>query len=109
MAAINKAAILAAALDVAIVGDDAPVPLIERPWVHELRAEVDGRQAVDRMCREVARLLSRVAPLHAAIRAATGDADVARLLEQDQQSRYPMQRQFVAILAAQPGFNAQLG
>ncbi len=105
----SKARILAAALDVAIVGDDAPVPLIERPWIQELRAEEDGRRAVALLCREVAHLFRRVAPLHLAIRAATGDAEVARLLEHDQQSRYATQRQFVAILADKPGFNAELG
>ena len=105
----SKSRILAAALDVAIVGDDEPVPLIERPWVHDLRAEEDGCRAVALMCREVAQLFCRVAPLHVAIRAATGDADVARLLEQDQQSRYATQRQFVLILAEKPGFNAEMG
>jgi hypothetical protein len=49
-----------------------------------------------------------VAPLHVAIRAATGDADVARLLEHDQQSRYATQREIVAILAGKPGFNAEM-
>lgn len=105
----SKASILSAALDVAIVGDDAPVPLIERPWVQELRAEQDGRRAVALLCREVAALFQRVAPLHVAIRAATGDAEVARLLERDQQSRYATQRQFVSILADKPGFNAAMG
>ncbi len=105
----SKASILSAALDVAIVGDDAPVPLIERPWVQELRVEEDGRRAVAILCRENTELFRRVAPLHVAIRAATGDADVARLLEQDQQSRYITQREFVAILAGKPGFNTELG
>jgi AcrR family transcriptional regulator len=105
----SKASILSAALDVAIVGDDEPVPLLERAWVQELGAEEDGRRAVVLLCREVARLFRRVAPLHVAIRAATGDADIASLLERDQQSRYATQRQFVAILASKPGFNAELG
>jgi AcrR family transcriptional regulator len=105
----SKASILAAALDVAIVGDDEPVSLIERPWINEVRADEDGRRAVALLCREVTQLFRRVAPLHVAIRAATGDADVARLLERDQQSRYATQRQFVAILATKPGFNTELG
>ena len=105
----SKSSILSAALDVAIVGDDAPMPLIERPWIQQLRAEEDGRRAVVLLCREVAELFRRVAPLHVAIRAATGDAEVASLLERDQQSRYATQRQFVAILADKPGFNAELG
>lgn len=105
----SKSAILSAALDIAIVGDDEPVSLIEREWVEALRAEADGCRAVALMCREVAKLFRRVAPLHVAIRAATGDAEVARLLEQDQQSRYGTQRQFVSILAVKPGFNMEIG
>lgn len=105
----SKASILSAALDVAIVGDDEPVPLIERPWVQELRAEQNGRRAVALLCREVATLFQRVAPLHVAIRAATGDAEVARLLKSDQQNRYATQRQFVSVLADKPGFDAALG
>ena len=105
----SKSRILSAALDVAIVGDDAPVPLIERPWVQELRAEADGRRAIALLCAEVAQLFRRVAPLHVAIRAATGDADVARLLEQDQHNRYASQRQLVSILADKPGFDEEMG
>ena len=105
----SKASILSAALDVAIVGDDAPVPLLERPWIEELRAEEEGRRALALLCRETTELFRRVAPLHVAIRAATGDADVARLLERDQQSRYATQRQIVAIFSSKPGFNTELG
>ncbi len=105
----SKAKILSAALDVAIVGDDAPVPLLERPWIEELRAEEDGRRALSLLCRETTELFRRVAPLHVAIRAATGDADVARLLERDQQSRYATQRQIVAIFSSKLGFNTELG
>jgi AcrR family transcriptional regulator len=105
----SKAGILSATLDVAIAGDDEPVPLIDRPWVQALRVEEDGRRAVALMCREVAQLFRRVAPLHVAIRAATGDAEVADLLARDQQSRYATQLEFVAILAAKPEFNADLG
>jgi AcrR family transcriptional regulator len=105
----TKAQILAEALDVAIVGDDAPVPLMDRPWVEALRAEEDGRQAVALLCRVGAQLIRRVAPLLAAIRAAAGDADVAGLLERNQQSRYATMHQFVAILAEKPGFNQALG
>ena len=35
----NKRSLLSELLDVAIVGDDAPVPVLERPWVQQLRAE----------------------------------------------------------------------
>src|SRR5215210_173724 len=61
------------------------------------------------MCRAGAQLIRRVAPLLAAIRAAAGDADVAGLLERNQQSRYETMRLLVAILAEKPGFNQALG
>jgi AcrR family transcriptional regulator len=105
----SKAGILSAALDVAVVGDDAPVPLMERPWVEELRAEEDGRRAVALLCRELAQLLRRVAPLHAAIRAATGDAEVAAFLERDQRRRYVTERELVSLLADKSGFNRRMG
>lgn len=105
----SKASILSATLDVAIVGDDEPVPLLQRPWVQELRSEQDGCRAVAIVCREVATLFQRVAPLHVAIRAATGDADVADLLARDQQNRYEGERQVISMLASKPGFNTDLG
>ena len=35
----SKVAILRATHDVAVVGDDAPIPVLDRPWVAEMRAE----------------------------------------------------------------------
>jgi AcrR family transcriptional regulator len=37
----NKRSLLSALLDVAIAGDDAPVPILERPWVQQLREQPD--------------------------------------------------------------------
>ncbi|WP_242419577.1 TetR/AcrR family transcriptional regulator, partial [Frankia sp. CpI1-P] len=37
----NKATLLKEALDVAAVGDDEPVALLDRPWLEELTAEPD--------------------------------------------------------------------
>jgi len=33
----NKRTLLSALLDVAMAGDDDPVPILERPWVQQLR------------------------------------------------------------------------
>src|SRR5918997_1480303 len=43
----NKRTLLKEALDVAAVGDDDPVPLMERPWVKEIRAETDPRRIIE--------------------------------------------------------------
>ena len=40
----TKAALLKAAIDVAIAGDDEPVAVLDRPWVGEVRAVDDPRQ-----------------------------------------------------------------
>src|SRR6516225_4017003 len=43
----SKVAVLTAALDMAIAGDDDPVPVLERPWFARLRAEPDPIAALD--------------------------------------------------------------
>ena len=43
----NKRTVLKEAVDVAAVGDDEPVALLERPWLDELRAEPDPRRVVE--------------------------------------------------------------
>ena len=43
----NKRTLLKHVLDVAAVGDDEPVPLLERPWVREIQAEPDPRRIID--------------------------------------------------------------
>src|SRR3954471_18080853 len=42
----SKLGILSAALDVAIAGDDEPVPLLQRGWARELAETPDGPRAV---------------------------------------------------------------
>ena len=39
----TKRALLAELLDIAAVGDDEPVAVLERPWVDELRHDPDPR------------------------------------------------------------------
>ena len=40
----TKAAVLKAAIDVAIAGDDEPVPVLERPWVTKAEAATTARE-----------------------------------------------------------------
>src|ERR1700737_3019141 len=55
----SKLDILKAALDVAIVGDFEPVPLLEREWAKRLAETPDGRGAVRLLLSEVTRILGR--------------------------------------------------
>src|SRR4051795_3821821 len=43
----NKRTLLKEAVDVAAVGDDEPVALLERPWLEELRAESDPQRILE--------------------------------------------------------------
>jgi len=42
----NKRTVLKQALDVAAVGDDEPVPVLERPWLQQAQTESDPHRVV---------------------------------------------------------------
>jgi AcrR family transcriptional regulator len=96
----SKRALLAEVLDVAIVGDDAPVPVLERPWVDEARAEEDPRRVVLLIVQHGAQIIRRLAPIKEMVRgAAASDPEIAALLEQDKERRLATQTEFVRLLA----------
>src|SRR5689334_20917060 len=59
----NKRTLLKEALDVAAVGDDEPVPLLERPWLTRVREEPDPRRIVHLWLETSRTIVERVAPL----------------------------------------------
>jgi len=71
----GKAAILKAAFDIAVVGDDEPVPLPQRPWAIAVRDEPDPNRMIDAYARMITEVSGRVAPIYEAMRGAVG-ADV---------------------------------
>src|SRR3954464_7503131 len=74
----NKRTLLKEALDVAAVGDDDPVPLLERPWVREIQEESDPRRIIERWLVTSRAIVDRIAPLMRVVRGATStDAEVA--------------------------------
>jgi AcrR family transcriptional regulator len=104
----SKAAILAAALDVAIVGDDEPLPLLERPWLAELVAEPDGHRAVQIFVDTASTVIERHYPLYAAIRAAAADPEVADLLARNKRQRFVTHSTVAAALADKRGYDGEL-
>jgi AcrR family transcriptional regulator len=74
----NKATLLKEALDVAAVGDDEPVALLDRPWLQEVTAEPDPVRVIELWTVGSREILERVAPLLAVVRGAVGtDPDLA--------------------------------
>jgi AcrR family transcriptional regulator len=67
----NKRTLLKEALDVAAVGDDEPVPLMERPWVRQIQDETDPVRVIELWLAGGRVILDRIAPLMRVIRGAT--------------------------------------
>src|SRR3954471_18532245 len=96
----NKRTLLKEALDVAAVGDDDPVPLLERPWVREIQEESDPRRIIERWLVTSRAILDRVAPLMRVVRGATStDAEVAAQWATNQEQTRTAYGFLIALLA----------
>lgn len=78
----NKLTILAAVVDFSVVGDDEPVPLLQRPAILEIQHDSDARRMVRRFAENIAEIMERMDPIFALLRpAAKTEPEIARLLE----------------------------
>jgi AcrR family transcriptional regulator len=84
----GKATLLKTALDVAIVGDDEPVPLPERPRSKAIRAEPDPRKYLALYAGMVTEMDGRMAGIHEALRGAAGVDPEARALWESQLAQH---------------------
>ena len=95
----TKQAILAAALDLTIAGDDAPLALLDQEWVSAARREPDGRRRLRLIVEGAAHVAARTAALKEVMRdAAATDAAARQLLHQDHQRRHHTQEHLVDLL-----------
>src|SRR5690349_1188388 len=79
----NKAGLLKAIFDVAIVGDDEPVPLEQREMVARINAEADGRKKLAIYGAAYAERAARAVPIQRLVRdAAAADSAASAVLEQ---------------------------
>lgn len=100
----NKRSLLAALVDVSIAGDDAPVSILDRPWVQEMRDEPDLRRRVDILARNGRLMLERRAPIDEVVRAAAAsDPDIAALWRNGKEQRLAGQRRLLRIVAGPDG------
>jgi AcrR family transcriptional regulator len=82
----NKRTLLKEALDVAAVGDDEPVALLERPWLTRIHEEKDPRRVIELWLANGRGILERVAPLMRVVRGAVGtDPELAAQWATNQQ------------------------
>ena len=105
----GKAALLKLALDWALVGDDEPVPMSERPVIAEMERITDPRALVARWARFVAELEERAAPLAAVLFVASdADPEAATVHAESERNRAGGAAAFVAHLEAIGGLRAGL-
>lgn len=96
----SKLGILKSLLDVSIVGDDADVPMADRPQVQSLLDDLDPRQQLAGFVEVTAQVNARVAPLYRILVSAAGtDPDAAALLDELTRQRQQGQRVIARALA----------
>jgi AcrR family transcriptional regulator len=100
----GKATLLKLAYEWAIVGDDEPVALAERPAVKAIQAEPDPQKALALWAQMVAEVATRVAPISEVLTAAA-DADpaAAQLLADADRDRMSGATAFARYLASLDG------
>ncbi len=76
----GKATILKAAYDIAIVGDDEPIPLPQRPWAIAVRSEPDPLKMVNAYAEMITQVSGRVARIYEVMHGAAGADPEARSL-----------------------------
>ena len=96
----TKRAILTAALDLAIAGDDQPVPTLERAWVRDALAVPDPVEQTRRQVAGAGDIYRRAAPLLDVVRsAATADTDLAEVWATNIEQRRTVHHVFTGALA----------
>lgn len=105
----SKRAILARLAEVAIVGEDAPLALAERPEAQDVRRERDQQRQIRLFAHETRTLMERIGPVVAILRgAAATEPEIAALLQELLDKRLDAMRQFVRWLAENGPLRAQL-
>jgi AcrR family transcriptional regulator len=84
----GKAALLNAAYDVALVGDDEPIALPDRPRSKEVQAEPDAARLVEGYAEILTDISGRLAPIYEAVRGgASADPEAREVWEKIQTER----------------------
>ncbi|MDQ4131861.1 MAG: TetR/AcrR family transcriptional regulator [Actinomycetota bacterium] len=84
----NKPGLVKAVFDVAVVGDDEPVPLMQREFVRRNMAEPDPRRKLRAYGDHVTEVLPRIGPIQLVVRdAARADPTAAAVWDQLQAER----------------------
>ena len=105
----NKRTILAALIDVAVGGDEQPIPLLQRPGPQTVLQEIDPVRLLQLFATDISGILERVAPVFEVMRAAAKtEPDIADLLKNLLEERLKNITAFVRSLSAHGPLRAGL-
>ncbi|MGW5635537.1 TetR/AcrR family transcriptional regulator [Streptomyces sp. NPDC003832] len=103
----NKPSLLKELVDVAIAGDDEPVPTMERPWFQEVLTAPTAEAALAGLVVGTRGTLERVAAINEMVRAATAsDPELRELWPQEADPRYTVISTAAGSLTGKPGARA---
>jgi AcrR family transcriptional regulator len=106
----SKQAILKQLRDIALAGDDEPIPVAQRPWYREALAEPDPRRALRLYARNATAIHRRSADIHEVLRsAATSDKELHDLWRASEDERRGGARLVVDALLRKTRLKAGLG
>ena len=78
----SKPAILHTLVDTTLVGDEEPIPLLERPFIKEAQLETDQRSLIHKFSKNIYEIMSRMSPVFMLLRTtAKTDPEIAALLD----------------------------
>lgn len=104
----GKAALLKAAFDVAVAGDDEPVAIAERRWVKAMSQDPNFDAVLRLLISQSRAILERAVPLFTRIEQAAADPEVAELLSNLKGQKLEMVGIFAEILRAKTGFDKRV-
>jgi AcrR family transcriptional regulator len=97
----TKRAILRRLVDIAVVGDEEPVPLLERQGPKTVLRERDQHRQIAMFASDISQIMERVSPLFEVLRvAASTEPEIAALLDELLHKRLQGVRFFVDAVAA---------
>ena len=95
----TKGQLLRAVVEATAAGDDRPVPVPQRAWVHDMLTAPTGQRVLALAVEHGADIFVRAAPLWPAVTAAAADPEVAHYWQQVAADRRTSQARMVARLA----------
>ena len=97
----SKRAVLTRLIDVSLVGDDEPIPLLQRPGPLAVQQEKDQQRQIQLFVRDMTEIMGRMAPLFGIMRvAAKTEPDISEMLQNILESRVHGMKAFIRYLAA---------